>query len=422
MDVLLLNAIAYVGLFIYTLYKFKRINIYNSVILAFTIVAVLGYITTKMGIQLVGFENFGERVSIVPYICLFISVLLICTPLKKLESIEINENLMFSSSLNKLMQFSVCVLFIVVAVKLYEFKLVMDQGIAEAYMSQHSEGTKLIEFSNPILSFIATKGMTYTDAIFPVMVYFYFCKLKFQIGSNMRTISTLILCFAPEVLESLCTGSKGMLLFNAFDMIFFFLYFERHVSSSIKKICIAIGAIAASILIFYTILIQNERNDFDKTDKLASEVILRYLGEGMPNMGDSYETIRMHPMGKRFFPVFTGGKQFKSAEDMADYWGVKTNARVLNFKTIWGDAFVEFGIIGSFIFLLMVVYLYRKYVFLHYNEFYMIPLIYYYYHKVCIYGIFNVCFVDMRSLQITLYAIILCIYLKKITKSVTYEQ
>lgn len=70
MDILLINAISYTIVFLYFLYKYKRLNVFNAVLLAFAVIAIFGYITTKMGIQLVGSVHFGEKTSIIPYICL----------------------------------------------------------------------------------------------------------------------------------------------------------------------------------------------------------------------------------------------------------------------------------------------------------------------------------------------------------------
>lgn len=414
-DVLLLNAIAYILLFLYSFYRYRSVNIYNSVILAYTIISILGYITTKMGIQLVGSVNFGLSASPIPYICQFIAVLLIVSPLKKISPESVDFKIFRIESLRLFLKFSMFVLLVVIFVKLYEFFLVLQQGLAEAYVAIHEEGGKLIEFSNPILAFLSTKGMTYVDAIFPLLVYYYFSKLREGKGKTVSSYFYLGICFTPEVLNSLVTGSKGMLFFNAFDMIFFYLYFKRSISEGARKLLIFCGFFVAAVLIFYAFAIQNSRNDYDKSTKMASEVMMRYLGESMPNLGDLYHDTREHPYGKRLFPTFTGGKTFTNAEERARYWEMKTNARVLNFMTIWGDSYIEFGIIGSFVFLFVVVFLYKRYVFRYGGKFYIFPLVYYYYHKVCIYGIFGVAFVDIRSLQVTLYAILLCIFLYIIT-------
>ena len=417
MDVLLVNAIAYVLLFLYTIYKYRRINLYNSILFAFVVISVMGYITTKMGIQIVGSVNFGYKASPIPYLFQFVAVLLIVSPFKKCITPQANFSVFKSKNLIKLFYFSSVIFVIVILVKLYEFELVLQQGLAEAYVARHSEGTRLIEFSNPVLTFFSTKGMSYVETVFPIMVYYYVYRIKFRIGSLLYNILLLLMCFIPEILDSLTTGSKGMLFFNAFDLVFFYLFFEHILPSKVKRSFILIGSLVFSFLIFYAVAIQESRNDYDKSKKLASEVILRYLGESMPNLGDLYEDTKVHPYGKRFFPVFTGGKTFSSAEEKAEYWEKVTKARVLNFKTIWGDSFIEFGIVGSFIFLFIVVGIYKKFVFSNIQHFYIFPLIYYYYHKVCIYGIFGVAFVDMRSLQVTLYAVLLCWYLKTLTKA-----
>lgn len=230
------------------------------------------------------------------------------------------------------------------------------------------------------------------------------------------------MCFIPSILSSLCAGSKGMLFFNAFDIIFFYLIFEKNLSVKTKRIFVGVGFGVAFALITYAIAIQNDRLSTSNSDKVASEVMMRYLGECMPNLGDLYVDTKVHPYGKRFFPYIFDGKIFNTAEQRNTYWANYTHARIDNFKTIWGDAYVEFGILGAFVFLFLVFFLYKKYVFSRNKHLYVFPLIYIYYNKVCIYGIFDVCFVDARSLQVTLYAILLSFFLYKIQKNKNVAQ
>ena len=117
MDVLLINAIAYTLLFSYTLHKYKRLNVYNIVILFNTIVAILGYVTTKQGIQLVGSSNFGEHAPLIPYICLFVSILLITSPLKQVSSDKIDINILDNSIFNSSIFFALPSIFLLLYLK-----------------------------------------------------------------------------------------------------------------------------------------------------------------------------------------------------------------------------------------------------------------------------------------------------------------
>lgn len=416
MDVLLINAIAYTLLFSYTLHKYKRLNVYNIVILFNTIVAILGYVTTKQGIQLVGSSNFGEHAPLIPYICLFVSILLITSPLKQVSSDKIDINILDNSIFKKFIIFSVFVYIIVNIVLLYEFTLVIQQGFAEAYLSRRLEGRSVVEFNNPVLNFFSTKGGSYVTATFPILIFYFFYQLIRKKIKTWKCITGMLLCFSPQILESLNAGSKGMLFFCATDILFFYFIFEKLLSARIKKGFFLLGIGSGLLMLTYAISIQVSRNEASSSDKLASEVMLRYFGEPMPNLGDLYDDVQNHPYGKRFFRTILEPDKFDNTEDERLYWTKYTHTRVDNFKTIWGDSFIEFGFIGSFIFLYLVVFLYKRYVFSKSHCFYVYPMIYYYYHKVCIYGIFGVGFVDARSLQITLYAIIMCLFLKKLSQ------
>ena len=80
--------------------------------------------------------------------------------------------------------------------------------------------------------------------------------------------------------------------------------------------------------------------------------ILRYFGESFPNLGYiMYDQVIVHPMGIRFYPEFLWGNNppWSSTDDSYEYWGNITGVPVINFKTFFGDLYIEFGLVLTFV-------------------------------------------------------------------------
>lgn len=413
MDYLLINSIVYILTILWLIFKLRKLTISIAVFFAFTIVAILGYVTTIMDIQLVEDVNFGKKTSPLPFFCLYVTVLYMIYPLSKIDEKKIRILDIDSKKIAIFYKMCVWLYLIVSVVKLYELKLTMDVGFAEAYIERHFYGGNLVDFGNPLLEFISRKGMTFVGIVFPVCVYYSVFRFIRYPKNVLKNVFLFFLSFFPNILNCLTTGSKGMLFFLAFDFVFFYIYFKLLIPSKVNRYLKIVGSVFAIGFLSYAIVIQTERNESSNNEKLASEVMLRYLGEAMPNLGALYDDTKVHPYGKRFFPEIIGEKTFESEDESAEYWTSVTKARILNFKTIWGDSYVEFGFLGAFLFLFLTFWIFDKFVFSHANSLYMFPLVYYYFHKVCMYGVFNVGYVDLRSLQVTIYYIVFCILLKK---------
>ena len=87
---------------------------------------------------------------------------------------------------------------------------------------------------------------------------------------------------------------------------------------------------------------------------------MHYFGESYPNLGLRVWPVENinHPYGERLFPSLglwgdSDNRSFFDAADRSYYWVSVTNAPVVNFKTMFGDLYVEFGIIWPFVIALL---------------------------------------------------------------------
>ena len=206
--------------------------------------------------------------------------------------------------------------------------------------------------------------------------------------------------FLPSIMSSLAAGSKGGLFFVSFGILFFYLIFRPYLNSKINRRFIVIGGIVAFIFISTVLSIVSERIELKMRytdDSLEQSHLVRYLGESYPNLGVFYYgQVKQHPNGRRFFPEFfdTNAEatiyKYKGIDEKFDYWNGITGVRMANFKTFWGDWYVEFGTIGSCIAILIMYYIFRKLCFTSSNwTLSRLPLIYFFYIKIIIRGCFT---------------------------------
>ena len=143
----------------------------------------------------------------------------------------------------------------------------------------------------------------------------------------------------------------------------------------------------------YSFIITKSRVE-QKTWTNETESILHYFGESFPNLGARVWTLDdiNHPYGSRKFPniyeIFSGAekKEFFNSTETSYYWNIYTKAPVVNFKTGFGDLYVEFGLILTFIIALLInrIILYLNY---KYRVFSIIVMCICY--NFAIYGLFD---------------------------------
>ena len=94
--------------------------------------------------------------------------------MKTLDNFSVPYSEMNSVYFKRFVNISVLVYLLVNITMLAKVYLVLQQGLAEAYLSRRLDGEELVKFDNAILDFFATKGMTYVTATFPVIVIYFF--------------------------------------------------------------------------------------------------------------------------------------------------------------------------------------------------------------------------------------------------------
>ena len=116
-------------------------------------------------------------------------------------------------------------------------------------------------------------------------------------------------------------------------------------------------------------------------------------------------------MGATFFPEFFNVPSFDSMLEFFQYWSNITGVPIALFGTIFGDCYIQFGMIGAFVFISIFVYLWRSLLF-KYGVTY-IPFVMYYFTTFGIAGLFGYGFYDERKHFLFIILILITFLLKK---------
>ena len=365
-------------------FKEKRLSPYLFVIILNTIVAGLGVYICINGI----YDYSITADDPVPYILSLLLVLIFISPLKHIRYNNLSQ-VSFSEKYYSVFIFIICFFSIIYCILLYEFfSIVSEYSFAEVYDMKSTEES--IRLPNRYLNaaFFSLARLIKTSMPFCFMILF----SRLIRTNKTRHLLYIALIAAPYIITQIILSNRGTLFFTIFSYFYFVLIYFGQLSKTYKKVIVYCSVIAIIIVAGYSILITNSRVE-NKTWTSGTESILHYFGESYPNLGLRVWPIENinHPYGERLFPSLklwgeTDNRSFFNAADRSYYWVSVTNAPVVNFKTMFGDLYVEFGLIWPFILALftrLLILLINRY-----NSFFSIALMNLCYN-LAIFGLFD---------------------------------
>lgn len=366
------------------LYNRSKLTLYTFLWLEYAILALLGYYTVNVGIYSITNVN-PYNLDILPYLFCFAFMWIIFYPFKNitLTNIPIPQ----SKNIRLLIKIWAVVTAAFLALKVSEASITVSTGLAEAYENRHVLGESLFDYSGyPILRRINFFGNLFISTTNPFVVFYCVQNLNTKQEKTSFLYFLLVIAFLPSIVAGIGTASRGS-IFNGFVKILFYaLIFRDYVPEKTKKIAVTSFAVLLGIMAFYSLAITVARLSGKGVDEFDS--IFRYFGECFPNLGAIFwDNVNTHPMGERLFPEFTG-VDFSSNWDSADerflFWSNITGVPMLLFKTIFGDLYIEFGIIGAFIFAAVMTSV-MKYIAKKGLTYYNISYLAYYF-QICVMG------------------------------------
>lgn len=413
-DIFVVNALIYIVTFLYILCKYKKFNLYVAVWLFEAFIALMGMILVKSGLHYSESKTLGYKVSPIPYIFMYISNLIMTAPLRRVKSTTIEFSKYSDSKfIGGIVYLSILVVIPLCILKGVEAYIMNTIGLGEAYVLSY-QGESMFTYTNPFLHFLSTWGATYCNLFAPIIALFYISRLSNNKGSYIVNFVGVGLAFMPAILSALAKGSKGALFFVAFDLLFYYIICSELMSKKIKRVIKVFGVLLMFLLVIWAVAIQGGRNDMKRNSVSVEEVFFQYLGESMPNVGwEVYDKVKWHPNGRRFFSDFfdkKGDRSTLSHADWHEYWSKKIGIRVEKFHTFWGDCYMEYGLLGSMLYIIFVTFLWDKLVFRYSNNISWIPLIAFYYRFFVIHGVFgHGGFTGSRQHVFFMYLIVVCV-------------
>lgn len=417
MILLFFNALVYFFLFFKYYKKDKGINVFNYLLLFYAGIATMGVVSMYTGIYE---DTFGSKsntsISIIPYIFCCISYIVFFYPFRKLS-----KNVEFKMPYIKYFDVFVSIWIIIMicycVMMAIEASISISTGLAEAYEARHIEGESLFDYGdNFLLRRLRYIGVVFQNCTVPIIILYCLTCLK-QHKKKYTVITLVILCFLPNFLGALGQGSRGQ-MFSLFNkMIFFVLLFKEQIDRKIKSY-IYVGGIAFTlVMLSYSLLITTQRlEEKQKETPIAS--IARYFGESFPNLGYTFwDNVKYHPMGERLFPEIFGysiNERFGSTDESYAYWWNITGVPVLTFKTLFGDLYIEFGVIGALLFIFLASSLFSKMMNGHIT-YYNLGIAYIYF-QICNVGFAGLTMVSGFSITIWLFTLLIGYTLKKINQ------
>ena len=389
MNILFLNFLFYLCWFAVVWKNVRKPSLYIMMVAFLLSIAFLGWYTVENGIYYNVFGKYNvDSLSVEPYIYCFLAYLLMVYPLKKLSKEQINiDGLLENKRFEKFLVIWIVFISCYLVLKLAETYITISTGLSEAYESRHIEGETLFEYNNILLNQLNGKGFFILNATTPLIMAYSFIGLYKKKVSTRFALFLIALCFIPPILSSISQGTRGGLFMNMFCFLFFVLVFNKYISRNNKKKLLIFSFLLISVIITYSWLITTERFGSNSKSTEGVSSILRYFGEAFPNLGFRiWDNVINHPMGKRLFPdFFETTKNALSIHESYLYWEQITGVPVINFKTYFGDLYIEYGLIGAFVFILFISIIFKIINKAFGITIYTLPILYIYF-QLCVYS------------------------------------
>ena len=383
MNGLVLSLFLHAGHSIYSLIKYKGFSIHNLISLWFTFIVMMGFITVDTGIyqEVHGYNtNFPYK----PYILEFLFFLIFMWPFRSLSDKEfiITDFPVYNKN------FKFLFVGVLISYGFYFFLLLKvavfvlsQKEMAAAYQAIHFDGASLYDYSGveEKIKWICGSIYDWTSPI--VLIYAIFGIIKGNNGLSYRfNVVCLIMVVAMFFLDCISTGQRGGIFFFGVRLLFVFVPLWPKFPTKAKKTVRRYIPFVVASFSLYAAMMTIARVE-NSTVETPITTVLRYLGEPYPHLGNAFwEQVITHPMGARLFPflIEANGNTGVSLGDQHAFWEVVTGVPILNYKTLYGDFYVDFGPYIPFVIIFFHALLLKSFVKSRTISFAAYPILYYY--------------------------------------------
>lgn len=411
MVVLSVNALLYFLTFAYVYKRERKMTVYSLMILVFFLFAFMGAWTFSSGIyeDTFGLKN-ESKLSIVPYIYCFLCMILSLQPLRNFRFEGLNIKMPSQQNIDKIVYGSFAIYLVFFGMYM---SLISGRSSLMSYDDIYADAAagETVSFGSSTIDFIYGKIITLTRIV-PLIVYFFL----FNNLANQRKVKKSIILIASmfvlEVAPKILNANRGGVFFTTALLFAYFIFFYNRIDKKTKKIIIIIALSGMLVLLSYIWAISLSRGGDDSKSAMDS-VVLRYLGEAYPNLGFNIWGHNInHPYGARYFPSLFGDASTNldtGRSAIHAFWEAKVGIPMLNFKTLFGDLYIEFGLLGAFVFTYLIVRLFKWY-FKNNSANVFDVCLYFFYVNTCFMSVFGCSWGSERNWK-DLFIIIICMKL-----------
>ena len=412
MNYILINAIIYLILWIVFYSKINRINLFVVAWSGFTLSSWMSYFSCENNLYYYNLNFVYDPSSIGTLICVLAINLILLFPLWKVDErdidlLRINTEMPAYKTFVKI---SVPIFLVLSVMKIYETAAIESvSSYGDIYQQMHDDDTPTLLrdmlYSNSFLRMLSGAGANYCITMAPLIIIYIIKKISINRKLKIEYVLLTLITLIPVVLQGVVNASRGNLFFSMFQLLFYYIIACKYLKQKIRNI-IYIGAVLMVIAVLgVSYAITESRIDTRRSSYTAFEDIATYFGQPMLNACYFQNRIKYHPMGKRMLDI----RDSNNNDSFRDYWNNKTGSQLQLFKTCYGDLYLEFGLYGAFVFILIYTFLCNKLILRNFKNPIYIPFLWLYFNTL-IYSIFNFKFFKLTGFWFFL-LVIFCYYI-----------
>ena len=356
--ILLVNAIAYIALFIVYQCKKKRFDIGSILLLTWVIGSSGAAYYYTFEIPYLSYTN----ITVAPLIFLFIINCLLFSPFLKLDYNRVKQ--IETYNLGQILNI-ISIFFAVINIiplincifKLTSFSFI-GSALADMYNADEDRANLIFSsFARPFFSVIRH------FRIFIIFLFFYQLTKRDYNKLIIAGLAANIITFA---LVTLLSGSRGGIMSLLMTCAYFLFLMKNAIRPTIVKKLMRFATILLACLILGVGAISISRlstSNLNKSyDNMMDQWISQYAGEGIIQYDDIIWHLDKHLDGKQNlpYPYSFIDKSLKNLDQFSAEAQSKLQTPVTIFYTYLGDLIIDFGILGSAI-AAILIYLLIKY-------------------------------------------------------------
>lgn len=384
MNGLILSCLLHISYSVYYYCKSRCLSIHNLISFWFSFIVVMGWITVETDIYQ---AIHGTYVSFPyePYILEFAFFYIFMWPFRSLNSDKfyLKDLFFFNADIKRFIQCLLVVFLLYLGVNAKNAFFVYQTSLVDAYYSVHNTGNLLFQLNEIEQKIIWICGSLFTWFSPLVIIY-----ALYGLTNNRKRKSysfyllCIGICITCSFLSFISTGQRGAVFFFFVTFSILFIPLWKYLSKRIRRFFVTIIPLLVGVFFIYSVTMTVMRVEDSKTETPITTV-LRYLGEPYPHLGNKFwNKVLVHPMGMRLYPFIIEPKQIisnsNSIGEQHIIWENITGVPILNYKTLYGDFYVEFGIWIPFIMVSLYSLLLWSFVKKSKVSVFAFPILYYY--------------------------------------------